>query len=370
MKLDKVNILLLGFLISFCLFEIIPHLFYGAGYTYFAYLPSYPDKIGIDLAQMLSFSQRLLHGENIYGNANLYAPLVSILFVPFAILDFRIAYTLLTICTFLAYISLLVLAQKIVGKITPEIILIFVSGICSYGFAFECERAQFYLITFACLAWAIYLYHSTSHKYWAWGLFAVAIQLKIFPVFFVWLMIDHKNAKSAIKNLLILGSINLALLFVLGYSTFVAFLHSLPMDATGWVSIVNHSLKSWTICINRSDMYGLLFLLIAGGWIYACKKSKGFDHLTLFYFTLTALLLPSISHDYSLPILVLPMALIVSELNRLELFVVSLLYSSMLFSYEPKKMFGEILLLNNGTALLILAVIIIWIIRRKSYGQQ
>jgi hypothetical protein len=173
--------------------------------------------------------------------------------------------------------------------------------------------------------------------------------------------------KQQTRDLLILGATNFLLLFVLGYNTFYGFLKSLPFTGVGWYSILNHSLKSWTVCINRPDIYGILFLLIAGGWIYACKKSKGFDHLTLFYFTLTALLLPSISHDYSLPILVLPMALIVTELNKLELFVVSLLYSSMLFSYEPKKIFGEILLLNNGTALLILAVITIWIIGRKSY---
>jgi hypothetical protein len=348
MKLSNTYILLAAFFISFVVFFVYPSFFAGQGFLYFQYLPSYTDKIGVDLAQNISYSKELLNGHSPYIGNNLYPPLVSIAFIPFAILDFRTAYISLTVITFLSLASLFALAIKIIGRVTPEMILIFVTGIISYGFQFECERRQFYTITMALTMWSLYFAHFTKHKYLAWGLFTLACQLKIFPIFFIWLI-----AKRNWKNLFILCGINFALLFILGFGAFFDFLNALSRQSTQWLIPLNHSLRSYTASINRLDLFPFFALLLIAGWFYASWKSKGFDYLTIFYCTLTALLMPTISHDYTLPILIIPMVLILQlELAKLPLFLIALLYSSTLFSYASK-----IIMVNNGLALLLMSIL-------------
>jgi hypothetical protein len=356
MKQDNIHILLFAFLISSVVFFVYPSFFAGQGFLYFQYLPSYTDKIGVDLAQNISYSKELLNGHSPYIGNNLYPPLVSIAFIPFAILDFRTAYISLSIITFLSFASLFALAIKIVGKVTPEIILIFVTGIISYGFQFELERGQFYTITMAITMWSLYLAHFTKRKYLAWGLFTFAVQLKLFPVFFIWLIV-----KRNWKNLLILCSINFALLFIFGFGAFFDFLNALSKQSTQWLIPLNHSLRSYTASINRLDLFPIFALLLIAGWFYANWKSKGFDALTILYCTLTALLLPTISHDYTLPILMFPMALILQvPFAKLPLFLIALLYSSTLFSYASK-----IIMVNNGLALLLMSVLTLALIARR-----
>ena len=357
MKIERIHILLVGFLISFLVFYVYPYFLMSDSFLYFKTLPSYEHAIGIDLAHNLSFSKALLEGKPIYGGVNCYSPLVSILFIPFTFVSFQAAYWIMTGLTLCAFISLFILAQKIVGSVTPEMTLIFVTGIISYGFAFSLERAQFYTLTMAILMWGLYLAHFTKNKYWAWGLFSLATQLKLFPFAFVWLI-----AKRKWRDVIILGVINFGLLFVLGYNTFIGFINALPMEAVGWTNNINHSLKSYFTIIDRPDLYGIFALLVIGGWFYVNKKSKGFDYLAIFYCSLISLLLPSVSYDYSSGILILPMALLLqTNIPQIALFLISIFYSSMLFSYASK-----IIMQNNCLALLCLSMITVWLTTKRN----
>ena len=354
MRLEKIHILLIGFLISFLIFYVYPCFLMSDSFLYFKTLPSYEHAIGIDLGHNISFSKLLLEGKPIYGNVNCYAPLVSVLFIPFTLVSFQTAFWIMTAITLCAFISLFVLAQKILGTGTSEVVLIFVSGLLSYGMAFQLERSQFYDLTMAILMWSLYLAYFTKYKKIAWGLFSLAVQMKLFPLAFIWLI-----AKRKWRDVIILGAINFGLLFVLGYSTFLGFINSLPMVAGGWINVMNHSLKSYFTVIDRPDLFSIFALLVIGGWFYVNKRSKGFDYLAIFYCSLISLLLPSVSYDYANPILILPMCLFVQKLSKLELFVVAILYSSMLFSYASK-----IIMVNNGLSLLLLSATTIWVIKK------
>jgi hypothetical protein len=323
--------------------------------NYFNNIPSYIDRIGVDLAQNISYSKELLHEKSPYIGNNLYSPLVSVIFIPFALLDFRSSYMLLTAITLLCYISMWVLAGK-VGKISPEAVLIFATGLLSYGTQFEIERGQFYVLTMALLMWSLYLAHFTDRKYLAWGLFTVAVQLKIFPVFFLWLIV-----KRNWKDLFLLAGINFLLLFILGFGAFFDFLHALQTQLNSFV-VGNHSIRGYLTFIGRIDLLIPLTLAVLLGWVYANWKSKGFDTLTIFYCTLTALLVPTISHDYSLPIMILPMVLLLrAEIPKIVLLLIALLYSSTLFSYASKS-----IMQNNGLSLLILSGLTLYLIVGES----
>jgi Glycosyltransferase family 87 len=194
MKFERIHILLLAFLVCFIVFQAYPSLMGGVGYLYFKTLPSYTDRIGVDLQQMLSYSKELLNGRSPYIGNNIYPSLASIVFIPFCLMDFRSAYMFITMLTLCSYWAMFYLAQKIVGKVAPETVLIFVAGLFSYGLAFSLERGQFYAITMALLMWALYLYHYTDRKYLAWTLFIIATQLKIFPVFSIFLMVNKNES--------------------------------------------------------------------------------------------------------------------------------------------------------------------------------
>ena len=144
MKISNVHILLIGFFISFAVFFIHPVFFASSGMNYFHYVPSFQDSIGVDLTQNINYSKKLLEGKSPYVGNNLYPPLTSIMFIPFTLVDFHTAYLAISVITLVAFISMFVLACKI-NSVSPEMILVFITGIISYGFQFEIERRQFIL---------------------------------------------------------------------------------------------------------------------------------------------------------------------------------------------------------------------------------
>jgi hypothetical protein len=166
-----------------------------------------------------------------------------------------------------------------------------------------------------------------------------------------------------LKNLLILGGINFALLFCLGFGNFYRFIEALRTKTAIQYWEGNHSISSYCNFINRPDLAPILMLLIGVGWLYVCWKARGFDVLALFYFTLVSLLISPLSHDYTLVILILPITLLIKwDINGTWLFIISLLYFSMQYSYAQK-----IILQNNGITLLLLSGITIYLIIQRKY---
>ena len=185
----------IAFLIAYLLFFVEPILFSSQVMQFPRYIPAV-DPIGVDLKQMLSYSESWFFAKQTpYIGANLYPPLASVFFTPLLSVRFFFAYRIITVTSILFYILMtLALPLKISpkGQVTSLLMPIFVTGLFSYGFQFELERGQFNIIaTFLCFL-AIYMYHfHNKMKYLAYLLFILSVQLKIFPFIFIVMFVTH-----------------------------------------------------------------------------------------------------------------------------------------------------------------------------------
>jgi Glycosyltransferase family 87 len=385
-------IIFIGFLITYLLFFIWPIFLNSEHFmTFFKYVPRF-NPIGIDLKQMLSYSESwFILKQTPYIGQNLYPPLASVFFTPLLMVDFPTAYAIIVILNVACFIFITFIFpwRMSEGKhLSPLLILFLVSGLFSYGLQFELERGQFNLIAmFFCIT-SIWIYHRHDrYRYLAYFLFSISIQLKIFPAIFIVMFIkDWKDWKNNIKRLASIIIFNFALLFVLGPQVFVDFLKAIRVQAVNpFVWFGNHSISSF---IGLFQVYGgkspnkfswvttysglIQFLLL--GFVAVCiliiilqayrRQHKGINGYLLLACTVGALVIPPVSHDYKLSILVAPVAAFscVTYENynhRLRVIVTfltlvfSLAYSSTLFSYTNK----PTILGNNLPALLALLFI-------------
>jgi hypothetical protein len=338
------------------------------------------DPIGYDLGQMLNYpSSWLRMGMTPYIGGNLYPPLATVLFSPLINLNIRTVYFLITILTLICFLGIAFffpLGISMTRKVTSLLVLIFVTGLTSYGFQFEMERGQFNIITMALCFSAIYLFHRKPKVSWlAYILFTIAIQLKLYPaIFFLFFVRDWKDMKGNHRRFLGLGFVNIALFFILGWGVFLDFLGALQWKANDpgfWVG--NLSIRSFTqnwlpetilgyfnipstpFVNSRSNILeiGLLVLVIAMVVVVAVKailkRTPGVDPYLLFICTCAALLIPPVSHDFKLPILAGPAAYLLMDLTIRGkrkrvlwlilsglVFVFSLAYFSTQYSYVLK----------------------------------
>jgi len=377
-----------GFAVSYMAFFIGPvFLNHAHMMQIYEYLPRI-NPVGVDLSQMLSYSNSwFVSGNTPYIGYNLYPPLASILFAPLLAVNFTKAFILVTIITIASYSLSVFIIPLFSGrerKTSPLLILVFVTGLFSYGFQFELERGQFNVIAmFLCLL-SIWIYHY-QHKYrfLAYVLFSLSIQLKVYPVIFIVMFIqDWRDWKNNIRRVLGLTVANVALLFVMGPGVFVDFLKAIQAQSANppiWDG--NHSIRSFVGGITdklRADnlvtndysslmQITLLVMILACVFVIILKafreKSNGMNTNLLLACTIAALLIPSVSHDYKLSILAAPMALFYhqrsfaeSDSFRLRMvlsllaFVMCTAYSSTLFSFTNK----PTLLGNNLTALMVM----------------
>ncbi len=385
-------IIFIGFLITYLLFFISP-IFLNSKHVmeFFKYVPGF-NPIGIDLKQMLSYSESwFILKQTPYIGQNLYPPLASVFFAPLLMVDFSTAYAIIVIINVACFIFItLVFPWRMSEEkhLSPLLILFLISGLFSYGLQFELERGQFNLIAmFFCIT-SIWIYHRHDrYRYLAYFLFSISIQLKIFPAIFIVMFIkDWKDLKNNVKRLVSIIIFNFALLFVLGPKVFVDFLKAISAQAVNpFVWFGNHSISSF---IGLFQIYGgglpnklswvttysglIQFVLLV--FVAVCillimlqayrRQHRGFNGYLLLACTVGALVIPPVSHDYKLSILVAPIAAFfcVSYENtnhRLRLIVTfltlafSLAYSSTLFSYTNK----PTILSNNLPALLALLLI-------------
>ena len=154
--------------------------------------------------------------------------------------------------------------------ITPLLTLALLTGLFSYGFQFELERGQFNLFAMALVLGAVWLYHArTRWRLAAYALFTVAVQLKVFPfIFFFMLIHDWRDWRGNLRRLIGLGIANFVLLFVFGPGVFWRWLLAL-IDKTvnPYLWQGNHSIRSLVAGIAQRS--GSEWLLSNGGAIKA-----------------------------------------------------------------------------------------------------
>jgi len=376
---------LLGFLVAYFVFFIVPTFFAGHVMQFFQYLPAL-DPVGYDLMQALSYSRAwFIEKRSPYIGMNLYPPLVSVLFAPLLFLDFYFSYKLITVVNFLLFsvMTLLFPMIKRDAKFFPFTIFFFITGVYSYGFQFELERGQFNLIAmFLCLL-SILLFHNFSQsKIWrkvSYLLFTISVQLKVYPlIFLITLVDDWKDIKSNIRRILGLSVINFVLLFILGPKVFFDFIEAIMVQITDFGSfwVGNHSVKSFSVFVVskllhqdfkyilfvQAILYTVLFLCFFLIMFRVYKRGeKGLNEYLLLGCAILALLIPPVSHDYKLSILPAFVSFLLSsnnfekffnknKSNSLPLFILFFAYSSTLFSYTNKPSFLQ----NNLPALVVI----------------
>ncbi len=391
---------LLGFLVPYLLFFIYPIFFSASTMQFEQYVPAM-DPIGVDLRLMLSYSHSWwVEKASPYIGTNLYPPLASVLFAPLVRLPVALVYRLMTAVTLVCYGFAAFAFPLRVSKGKqglPVLVLLFITGLFSYGLQFEIERGQFNLIAVACAFAAIWICHyHEKYRYLAYGLFTVAVQLKVYPfVFIVMLIRDWRNWKGNIGMCLVLSAVNVALLFVLGPQVFVDFIKAIhaqmakPLTGPG-----NHSIRSALYLIGtyasawvggHAGLAELALLALCGGCMLVAlvrayrENESGVNSPLLLACTIGALVIPAVSHDYTLPLLVGPVAILLSDVSyaaeragrrNLVLIVLLLVLSTAYFSTVFPLVNKPYAIRNNCPALfailLAVAVFAVWSGRRPT----
>ena len=349
------------------------------------------DPIGYDLMRMVGHATAWVnHTISPYAELNNFPPVATLTFVPFTWVPLPTAYMVMTILTLVCFFWVAFLFPYLLPsprKVYPILVLIFVVTLTSYGLQFELERGQFYTLSIALAFAGIYLFHKVPRLSWlAYLLFSFSIQLKIFPFVFVFMFIrDWRDWKNNLLRFAGLFAFNIALLFILGWGTFVEFFNILTgMAADPFVWIGNMSARSFsrlafpTILERLSISTGwvknggsslvefvltllIVILFALTIWRVYKRNRPGIDPYLLFVCTCANLLLPPISHDYKLPTLAGSTAILLIALQEIQLglrwrriFIITLtaIFSLMYFFTQYSTIVKSPLIANNFPVIL------------------
>ncbi len=341
-NLPVITWVLIGFLIIYVLFFVWPMFFNST--LRMNYLRLYvPDRypIGGDLIAVLESLQGWFSENQSPYTFQFYPPFTFTFFAPLLLIDnYSVLYKLFTLFTIVSYCLLtLILPTKIVDKKNlPLILLLFLTGLISYGFQFELERGQYNVFTFLLCLWSIYIFHyHPKYRLFAYLLFSLSVQLKLYPAIFIVMLVDDWKAwKSILMRVAGLALFNFFLFFIMGYRIFLDFFHSVTnqLAPTGWTWIGNHSIKAFVFNLTKDGFRiigtntleklrqnsGLIetclllifaVLLVTAILIAYTRNRPGIDPYLFIACMIGALILP-ISNDYTLSILTAPVALALS----------------------------------------------------------
>ena len=384
--------ILVGFAIVYTVFFLFP-VFFNPERTmwYFnRYVPN-ANPIGSDIRDIVNYVHQwlVLHQSPYGGDLFAYPPLDLVLFAPLLLMGYPAYFYLITILTLLFHVgSALVLSLFIRQHANVSLpLLVFGLSLFSYGLQFELERGQYNVITFAICLIAIYIFHARyEYRYVAYLLFTLSVQLKIYPAIMIVMFVkDWRDWKGNIRRFAGIALLNLALLFLLGFRTFGEFLNAVAGKqayAGSWNG--NHSLKGFVYHLSL-DGFGLfspetvsafqqfrggieLFLLIIIALCFLAVLIHAYlqndpnpNSILLLVSTICALIIPSISNDYKLPIITAPMAAVFCSLALPEqrwkrslaiflILIMSMAYWSTQYPFSVK----PYILTRNFTALFIL----------------
>ena len=332
------------FLVLYVLFFVYPMFFFNIKVQYFVkYIPdAWVTRIGFDLGTTMDHIQDwLVDNVSPYVDGVVpYSPLTLAVFAPLLILGYPGYYKALTLVTLAVYLfaTLWIPARMDPRKQYSLISVFSLLGLFSYGFQFELERGQFNVLAYALCLLAIYIYHyHHPFRYFAYLSFCLAIQLKLYPLIFIFMFIkDWQDWKGNIRRWLGLGLLNFALLFVLGYRLGMEFITSITARQLHFQSSRTEdlSISGFVYFLTTEELdsigagaltpYGqaleLLFLLVFGTCLVALlahlymHNRVGLNPYLLAVCTIGALIIPAGSFDYKLPLLVTPVALIFCSL--------------------------------------------------------
>ena len=396
---------LLGFLASYLLFFVIP-VFLNPEHEmkFVSYIPTL-DPIGIDLKQMTDTSKGWFIDHN--GQYRGFPPLGQFLFVPFLMLSHSNAYIVMVGIILISYFFITFMFPLLLSKekqISPVILLMFIPGLFSYGFQFELERGQFNVIAMTFCFLAIYIFHY-HHKlrYLAYLLFSLSIQFKLYPAIFIFMfMRNPRDWKQNLRRFVMIGLLNVSLLFVLGIKAGFGFLSFIINRITNpYIWIGNGSAKGFFLFLAGKDpdklaeysstlallsRHPLILEKVCLLFFVSCfiiilffiwkNRMSGLNVYLLITCIIGALIIPAESMDYKLSIVVGPLALFFNSveikfrecgltlLQRLMIFVMSASYFTTLFSYTNR----PLLLKNSFPMLMILLVammMFMWITEKR-----
>ena len=316
-----------GFAIAYVLFFIFPTFLNAESRFHYStgYLPE-REHIGFDTRLTLDHIRVWFIGER--EPKYIFPALTTVLFTPLLLLRYPANFYVMTAITLVSYLVLNLLLPLWIGKKENHLLLFFVFAISifSYGLQFELETGQFYTIAMMLTVAAVYIFHKyPSYRIFAYVLFSISIQLKIFPALFVVMFVDDwQDWKGIIKRFAALGFANFALLFLLGYSYFSLFLSHLVDSGATTELTYNHSIYAFVTNLSAPGwlegfLYAYFFVcfFIVLGKAYL-QNEKGIHVNLLMACLIGGLMLPAISHDYNLPLLATPFVLVMSAQNVRE----------------------------------------------------
>jgi hypothetical protein len=390
LQLPLITWVLLGFFLTFLFFFIWPVFFDPKEIMKFDQYVLVLSPIGHDFREIVGASSLWLHSGVV--PATLYPSLTLIFFAPFTLLNYGAGYKILTLIILVAYVLITLVLPQMINRqkdISAFTMLVFVTGIISYGLQFELERGQWNLIAFAFCLTAIYLFHNYPKLRWlAYLFFSISVQLKLYPAIFVFTLIeDWSDWKNNIRRFVGLGILNITALLMFGFGPLLGTVGSMEgIEASHVGRPFNLSISSFILHLLTLSFLPhkrVILWLQANNWLaqsflfaffIACfliilwqayKKGKeGFNPCVFMACSIGAFIIPAISFDYKLAIfpatvvLSLPALLSFKENGNRSLlilltFLFSVAYSSTLYSYMSKP---EWLQYNLPALLIILTI--------------
>ena len=383
--------ILMGFFIAYILFFYRPIYENSYHVMYFpTYVPPYMN-VGSDLASLRDWSRQWIEGKaNPYVEYNFFnPPLTVVLFAAFSYVPFSWAFRIASASTMAVFFfSAFLFPLFYMGKrsVSPILLLIFAMGLMSYGFQFEIERGQFNIVTTGCALLAVLIYRAAPRYRWiAFLLITIAIQLKIYPAIFILLFIENWNTwRRHLRDLAVILVMNIISLFILGIPRFFDFIKIVgERIADPYIRVHNMSAKSFATLVFPDNpsiimalIFGLFIVCLIGALWYVSTRRQAMARYYLFLVcTVGALVIPSVSFDYKLPLLVAPVVIlldsitlsqnnIVVKIGRIaSLVICSAVFASTLFSFTNKIFIPgigdapiSILIQNNLPSLMVLLV--------------
>jgi hypothetical protein len=394
---------LVGFLVAYVLFLVVPMFLNSVlRMEYFSrYIPDrYP--IGHDLITLLNSTRGWYLENQSPFQVNFYPPFSFIFFAPLLLVDhYPTLYTFFTLFNVLTYCFLTFsLPVKMTdNRNLPLVLLFFITGLTSYGFQFELERGQYNVLTFLLCLWAIYLFHyHPKYRLFAYLLFSISIQFKLYPAIFIVMLVDDWKAwKSILVRFAGIAAFNFLLLFSMGSQMFLDFLRAVAvqMSTPGWSWNGNHSIHAFVVNLAKDGyrivgantlevirqnsgtietvLFVMFLILFGAALLIAYRRNQpGIDPYLLMACMIGALVIP-ISNDYTLSILAVPVALVLGSIPETKSAArklvsiamslsISFCYASTLMPFKYKPYY-----LNNAFPPLFLILIFVTVLNLVRY---
>lgn len=358
--------------------------------------PAFP--IGIDLRDNVEMSRAWFQEKRTIYRGDPHPPMARVLYYTLTGFPKRIYYGGVVFATLIAFFSVSFILPMLLskGRATASCLVLTLAGFSSYGLLFELERGQTNVILFSLCAWALYLFHFTPRRFRivSYLLFTLAIQMKVYPAILVFAFSDGVHAwKKNIIRWTLLGCVAIACLFLPGLDTFRSFMADFRVLMHGtsyWNGNASYScfsfLLSQTWLKHHATMIANGYLLLYGAafalMIVMCMRTPGRGCMKYYVMlaSIGALILPSESNDYKLPILIMAYSVFSAEYIRehgpdcksvaeaVIHFVTAGLVCWTLFPGEHKPI--DFLLRNNFQPLVAIAVAtaVLMLFERRRYG--